>query len=129
MTRWRTCRGRPRRRKRTAFRASNANELAYILQRLAADPSELWRLRDGIRSTDWFLAGERALSLEAILKDVHGRRRAGPRWMNMQSYLRFVIRCLQRIADSLAGASHIYLLVPDVISLGTKYQTSYDLGE
>ncbi len=59
------------------FEPQNANELAYILQRLAADPSELWRLRDGIRSTDWFLAGERALSLEAILKDVHGRRPRG----------------------------------------------------
>ena len=58
------------------FTPGSARELAAILLGLAQDPSQLQRLRSGIRADDWIPARRRARDLAAVLDGVVRR---GPR--------------------------------------------------
>ena len=61
------------------FTAGASSELAELLQRLDTNRSELARLRDGIRSSDWITVTERTRRLEEVLERVraNGVEQAG----------------------------------------------------
>jgi glycosyltransferase involved in cell wall biosynthesis len=61
------------------FTAGASAELAELLQRLDANRTELARLRDGIKTTDWITVTERTRRLEEVLERVRvkGAEQAG----------------------------------------------------